>query len=109
MQTFLGSTIPEKWKPILKAIIPGQVLDLRNKWHDRRRLKQFRSVPTADAFTRIYEEGLWGVGSGHGSSDEFGLPYTDFVVSFGRKHAVRTIVDVGCGDLRIGRRIASAG
>lgn len=58
---------------------------------------------TEDAFTTIYQEGVWGVLSdGSGSSGEGSLPnntiqYMEFLQGFMNTHNIRSIVDAGCG------------
>jgi len=62
-----------------------------------------------ETFSEIYRRGLWGGGSGTGSDDLYSRAYCDFVVRFARERGVTRVVDVGCGDFRVGRRIAEAG
>ncbi|NGX27579.1 MAG: hypothetical protein K940chlam6_01517, partial [Chlamydiae bacterium] len=57
-----------------------------------------------EAFTKIYETKHWGANekgegfSGPGSTVRSAAPYMKFVQDFIKKHNIRTIVDVGCGD-----------
>ncbi|WP_428484751.1 class I SAM-dependent methyltransferase [Rhodopila sp.] len=73
-----------------------------------------RRLTAKEVFTRIYREKMWGNGagtfySGPGSDAEAAQPYADFVTSFIAKHNIRSVVDLGCGDFRVGRMIASCG
>ena len=57
-----------------------------------------RQASHKDAFNHIYRSNVWETGSGAGSSAEFTGPYHDFLAGFIRDHAIRTVVDAGCGD-----------
>jgi len=49
-------------------------------------------------FTRIYEKGLWGGGSGSGSHPSKASFYAGFVQYLIRHLGARRVVDLGCGD-----------
>jgi SAM-dependent methyltransferase len=55
-------------------------------------------------FNRIYAEGIWGRDdtgkgtSGSGSTLEITREYRAYVEDFMKKHAVKSVVDAGCGD-----------
>jgi SAM-dependent methyltransferase len=57
---------------------------------------------------------LWGgIGgneffSGQGSLDKFAAPYVEWLTGFIAECGIKTIVDLGCGDFRIGQQICSA-
>lgn len=91
-----------------------------------RRVKRYviqvndKRMDLKDLFTKVYEEHLWAekgetvdphhpFNSGPGSAEEAASPYTDCVTRFIEKHGIRSVVDLGCGDFRVGRRIARAG
>lgn len=68
---------------------------------------------TRDVFTEIYANNLWGGNtgefySGTGSDVQMAEPYIRLVQSFIKEQNVRSVVDLGCGDFRIGRHIAEA-
>jgi hypothetical protein len=46
--------------------------------------------------------------SGGGSLEEFAAPYTDWLIRFIAERKINTVVDLGCSDFRVGRRICSA-
>lgn len=56
-------------------------------------------------FTRIYDEKIWGEGSGASSPSITG-PYMRMLDDFMRNNDVRSVVDVGCGDWQFSRHIA---
>jgi SAM-dependent methyltransferase len=87
----------------------------RIKHHFNRRADARRGVK--EVFTNIYLNNLWGGGktksdttylfdSGVGSGDPTAIPYAECVNNFIQTHEIRRIVDLGCGDFRVGRRIA---
>ena len=61
-----------------------------------------------EVFTQIYRENRWGgvpgeIYSGPGSGEEAAGPYVEAVAAFIRKMNVQSVVDLGCGDFRVGR------
>ena len=65
-------------------------------------VNRYRSLP--NTFNRIYAEGWWGKDatgkgiSGPGSSLEITREYRAYLEDFIKKHAVKSVVDAGCGD-----------
>jgi SAM-dependent methyltransferase len=99
---------------IIKRVTPWKVRLLSRKvkriFQERREAR----MSCQELFTRVYLEGEWGGGSGEfysgpGSSPEASKPYTDAVRAFIAKQGIRSVIDVGCGDFRVGRVIASSG
>jgi len=83
----------------LKAVI--------GDWRNRR-------LTPRQVFTQVYADKMWGGGqedfySGPGSNTEAAQPYADFVIDFIARNNVRSVLDLGCGDFRVGRIIASCG
>jgi SAM-dependent methyltransferase len=73
--------------------------------------KENENRTACDVFTEIYSNNRWGGKSGelHSGSGSRGLAadaYCDMVSEFIKKHNIKSIVDVGCGDFQIGKRIA---
>jgi SAM-dependent methyltransferase len=63
-----------------------------------------RSVPSMKSrFERIYDRNDWGYGSGEGSLESNTRPYRRFLQRFLRKHHIRSVVDLGCGDWQFSR------
>ena len=73
-----------------------------------------------EVFTKIYSDNLWGGGkakadvaypfdSGVGSANASATPYAECVNEFVKTHEIKRVVDLGCGDFRVGRRIAQEG
>jgi SAM-dependent methyltransferase len=62
-------------------------------------------VDHAQVFDHIYRHDLWKGGSGPGSSEENTRPYRQFLHNFLRSNAVRSVVDLGCGDWQYARHM----
>ena len=65
----------------------------------------------AAAFRGIYRVGKWGGGawgfySGAGSDDDVIGPYATTVNDYIRRHNIRSVVDLGCGDFRASSHLA---
>jgi Methyltransferase domain len=105
-------------RSIVKQFVPQPILrTLKNrrtslKWARIR--QQYSHLSVAEAFTQTYRTKLWGsVGgdeffSGDGSLDKFAAPYVEWLTRFIAERNINTVVDLGCGDFRIGQRICSA-
>jgi SAM-dependent methyltransferase len=93
----------------VKRLVPSALLRLRSRrMLASSRLKYGKMTPQ-ETFSEIYRRGLWRSGSGTGSDEEFSKAYCDLVVRFAHERGVKRVVDVGCGDFRVGRLIAEAG
>lgn len=93
----------------VKRLIPSPLLRLRHRWILANIRRRYGKMTTEETFSEIYRRGLWGGGSGTGSDERFSKAYCDFVVRFALERRVKRVVDIGCGDFRVGRRIAEAG
>lgn len=59
----------------------------------------------SEKFNKVYTESHWGYKSGPGSDPDFAKVWIDIVNSFLEKNDVSSVIDVGCGDWRIGKRL----
>jgi SAM-dependent methyltransferase len=83
----------------------------------KRRLRQAREARMScrEVFTEIYEKHEWGTPggadfySGPGSNSDVAQPYADAVKALIAEKAIRSVIDIGCGDFRVGRMIADSG
>jgi hypothetical protein len=63
----------------------------------------------SDCFSEIYHTKLWGEAdgeafcSGGGTDARFAVPYVQQVQNLIVEHRIRTVVDLGCRDFRVGR------
>ena len=99
-------------KQVLKSMIPSSLIGLLNKVRIPIVRWRNRGKSTAEVFTEIYAKNKWGIGpdkycSGDGSVEEIALPYCDYInqyLSANYPDGV-TIVDLGCGDFRVGQHL----
>jgi|HubBroStandDraft_4_1064222.scaffolds.fasta_scaffold35312_4 SAM-dependent methyltransferase len=74
--------------------------------------KRYSNMDAADVFSEIYAQKQWDnekdekFNSGTGSSAAYMSHYCELINSFIQKHHVQTVVDLGCGDFRVGARIS---
>jgi hypothetical protein len=61
-------------------------------------------VSHAEVFGRLYADDGWSGGSGTGSDPDAAAPYCRYIERYLSKHAIGSVLDLGCGD----RRIAAA-
>ncbi len=78
----------------------------------RRSRKRFRGMSLSEAFSTVYRERLWGgedasAFSGSGSKAEAAAAYIDAVAAFVTDANIGGIVDLGCGDFRVGRELVN--
>jgi hypothetical protein len=69
---------------------------------------------SAEVFGEIYQRGLWGgrdtgFFSGSGSDLEISAPFVDIVARYIEEKRISSIVDLGCGDFRVGRQLVRPG
>jgi SAM-dependent methyltransferase len=94
--------------PLVKGLLRPTVLRWRAR---RRRLASPNSaLDNRAVFTDIYQRRQWGgpegeFYSGHGSENAYADAYVEAVRSFIARWGIRDVVDIGCGDFRIGSRI----
>ena len=90
---------------------------LRN-WEQRRFLERIHrdDATNKDLFSKIYSERKWGEDSdghpfysGTGSEPYNTGPYIEYVNEFVSKNRISSIVDIGCGDFRVGQQIILQG
>jgi SAM-dependent methyltransferase len=67
----------------------------------------------AEIFSEIYRNNMWGgeagtFYSGPGSDGEFARQFADVANSLIRERGIKSVVDLGCGDFRVGRKIAAS-
>ena len=49
-------------------------------------------------FSTIYSKNQWGCGSGYGSLPTSTVKYRAFLSQWMKEHAIKTVLDIGCGD-----------
>jgi SAM-dependent methyltransferase len=72
---------------------------------------RYRRLSPQETFERIYASRAWGTGggnpfdSGTGSTDQFTRAYVDTITAYSEDRRLSTIVDLGCGDFRVGSHL----
>jgi hypothetical protein len=101
---------------IKKIILSATPVSVKKRYYDTRRSikqKQNLTKTTAEVFSEIYASAEWGnnnddsFDSGDGSVDSFTQPYCDTIQTHLTQlgHTNITLVDLGCGDFRVGQRL----
>jgi len=72
------------------------------------------SLPVAEAFESVYQKNLWGgrageFYSGTGSDPEATDAYCTLVREFILARQITSVVDLGCGDFRVGQKLLAPG
>jgi SAM-dependent methyltransferase len=76
--------------------------------------QEYGRLSVAEAFRQTYRNGLWGslegekYFSGGGSLEQFSAPYAEWLLGFIDERKISSVIDLGCGDFRVGRRICEA-
>ena len=90
----------------------GRLRRILNSAKRAARFQQNRFRTNGNIFDGIYANAIWGgkkgeIYSGVGSEGEIAEAYVKAVVDFLKETNCNTVVDIGCGDFRIGSRIAA--
>lgn len=101
-------TVP--WLGRVKAHTPRPIRQLSRRIKREIHWIRNRRRPVEDVFQQIYAQNTWGgedgaFFSGPGSEDLPAKVYADGIRRFIAKHDIRSVVDLGCGDFRVARRI----
>jgi len=75
--------------------------------------RRYRSLSIPETFRKIYSSNVWGVGedgfcSGAGSLGPAAASYCDAAIAFIQENRIQSVVDLGCGDYAVGRRIVQS-
>lgn len=100
-------------KRIMWAIFPGIMAALKEQ-REKARIGKREDRDVSEIFGEIYRDGLWGgqqgeFYSGEGSDDAVTAGYVAVVRKYIEDHDIRSIVDLGCGDFRVGRQLLRPG
>ncbi|MBV9743656.1 MAG: class I SAM-dependent methyltransferase [Acidobacteriia bacterium] len=109
-----GSDYERHWMNALRAVTPEFIRRLRQKRRYARSQRACNGLTVEKTFELIYRTNLWGgrsgeFYSGHGSDAEFARPYCEMLRQFIRERHIQSVVDIGCGDFRVGRNIVTPG
>ena len=108
----MGAEIGFVMRQFIKRFMPGFALNFyRRAFRVIEDIKNARRT-TEDVFGEIYKKNKWGgkrgeLNSGSGSDDDIVVPYVEMLESLSKSEGFSglTLVDLGCGDFRVGRKI----
>jgi len=112
-----GSTAESKnvsLKSTLKQYVPSPILSRIQRAGLRHDMYRSAGRTHKEIFSEIYERNLWRgepgtYSSGPGSHEQVNESYINLVLSLIEREKVARIVDLGCGDFRVGQRIVGFG
>lgn len=101
------------FKAAVKAIAPAPLRDLWKKFRLGIEEKRIEGHSLDEIFAETYAKRKWGASegqspffSGVGSLPDATAEYEAFLASYIERHPeIETLVDVGCGDFQVGRRL----
>ena len=97
---------------LIPAMLPRRVHRLLNQIRLRAEMGVAARKDRASVFSDIYRWGKWGGGptaffSGSGSDDTGAERYVTYVRRFIADNGIKCVLDLGCGDFRVGRQIVA--
>lgn len=101
-------------KRAMRRLLPLPVINAYRRARYGRTWFDYEDRSAKEVFTHIYRSKVWGESttelySGPGSDPSVAADYIDAVRQFIADKGIRSVVDLGCGDFRIGSRIVSPG
>jgi SAM-dependent methyltransferase len=100
------------WKAVLRNFIPIPVLRIRSRLVVKAYAKEVSNLPLRDKFSRTYARGDWGTSegatffSGPGSLPAASASEEAIALALlNEDPSLVRIIDVGCGDFQVGRRL----
>jgi SAM-dependent methyltransferase len=99
-------------KETVKKLIPSSMLNVWRRKVAEKQQREFASKTAAETFSEIYEKNLWGgekgeFYSGTGSEGKYAETYIATIRKFLSENNIRSVVDLGCGDFRVGSQFVS--
>jgi|RhiMethySRZTD1v2_1073278.scaffolds.fasta_scaffold201572_4 SAM-dependent methyltransferase len=97
-------------KQLLRRWLPPWALNRYRQLRYGETWFDFEDRSLKEVFTHIYRQNVWGRGedglySGPGSDPAVTAPYVAAVREFIRSEHIRSVVDLGCGDFRVGKQM----
>jgi hypothetical protein len=103
---------------LLRPFVPGAFRKLKHKLMLSRSVRHGRDacagMSVEQTFETVYKRNLWGGAdgefySGQGSDPEVTASYCRFVRRFIQERNIKSVVDLGCGDFRVGQNLVVPG
>ena len=100
--------------PAIRRYVPRALLRSIQRVVLRQEMRRSAGRSHEDIFCDIYKSNAWGgtptqFSSGSGSDEGVNDAYVNLVLSLMKSEQISRMVDLGCGDFRVGRRIAGQG
>lgn len=96
----------------LKSVVPRPLAARVERLRLRSLRRRFAGMNRAQAFSVVYRDQYWGLkrpfDSGSGSESSFAGPYCQAIGDYIAANTISSVVDLGCGDFRVGRELAKA-
>jgi SAM-dependent methyltransferase len=87
-------------------MLPQSLVEWRRRHASMRVQSRYAALPLRETFERVYADAAWtgtdSFKSGAGSVEGFAAPYSSRVLAFIRSFRIRGVVDLGCGNYRVG-------
>jgi SAM-dependent methyltransferase len=101
-------------RALLRRLVPRRFWSWREQRLVARIRARNRGRSTREIFSEIYETAQWGgkrgeFSSGRGSEPSVTAPYCSMIREFIGEHRISSVVDLGCGDFEVGKRIQCPG
>jgi SAM-dependent methyltransferase len=103
---------------VAKELLPPSIRLALRRLRARFTLHKNIKRSPKEVFTEIYERCLWseypdvertsGYFSGPGSDEFYGVPYANAVSRFISQNNIDSVIDLGCGDFRVGQLLTNA-
>ncbi len=111
MSDMLGKGVAS-FKAVLRLALPYSILQAWNAYKNKQNVDPDADVKTI--FSAIYKSNKWGgqpgdFFSGSGSDAQATIDYVRVVTKFISDHQLKSVVDIGCGDFRVGAQIVKSG
>lgn len=105
----MGRTLARELYSFGRQRISALLRQTRNADVERRR-REYAGLDLRSSFERVYQRNVWGgkpgsFDSGAGSEDGFTESYVRLVRAFIEERGIHSVVDLGCGDFRVGRKL----
>jgi SAM-dependent methyltransferase len=100
-------------RSFLKKVTPEPLQMMRKRWIWAGIRRRYGALPVAQAFETVYRTKAWGQTageaycSGEGSDPGFAQPYEKLVRELINSRGISRVLDLGCGDFRVGRLICA--
>ena len=93
-------------KKLIGKLLPQKFWD----FYQEKKHQEYRGMNPNDVFTKIYTENKWGgedgdFYSGDGTTNKNTDRYVSFLAGFVQQYNIRSILDIGCGDFRVMKRV----